>query len=370
MELKKTALHDVHVQLGAKMVPFAGYAMPLRYTSELEEHRRVRERVGLFDVSHMGEFLVQGPEAADLIQSVTSNDVRKLYDGKAQYSALINELGGIVDDLLVYRLRRDEYMLVVNASNIQKDWEWLQRHNRFEARLQDISDGISLFAVQGPYATQAIQRLTMTPLDSMANYTFVVTEFADAPNIIVSATGYTGAGGYEIYVPNQYAQQVWEQILDSGRYFGMRPIGLGARDTLRLEMGYCLYGNDLSDDCSPLEAGLGWITSLDKDFVGAEQLRARKQEGLTRKLIGFLMLEKSVPRAGYDICDEAGEVIGKVTSGTQSPSLNVGIGMGYVHQAHAKPGQEVQIKIGDKFKRARIQKFPLYQPAPRVQATF
>ena len=358
MEMKKVALHDVHVALGAKMVPFAGYHMPVRYSSDLDEHRTVRQAVGIFDVSHMGEFRVRGPQALSLIQRVTSNDASRLTPGKVQYSCLPNEQGGIVDDLLVYCLAEEEYLLVVNASNIQKDWDWINGFKTEGVEMEDLSDQLSLFAVQGPLATQALQPLTKVDLSGMAYYTFVRAEFAGVPDVLVSATGYTGAGGFEIYVPNAAARQVWDQIMAAGEPFGIKPIGLGARDTLRLEMGFCLYGNDIHDTTSPLEAGLGWITKLTKDFVGVERLRAQKEEGVPRRLVGFEMVEQGIPRGHYEITDAQGEAIGEVTSGTQSPTLGKGIGLGYVPSRFSQPGTELFIRIRNKLVRAQVVKLP------------
>lgn len=362
MELKKVALDEVHVSLGAKMVPFAGYHMPVRYSSDLDEHHTVRKAVGIFDVSHMGEFLVQGPGALDLIQRVTSNDAAKLTDGKVQYSCLPNEEGGIVDDLLVYRFAEEDYMLVVNASNIKKDWDWISQHNTGGVKLQDISDETSLFAVQGPLAIAALHPLTSLDLAAMPYYTFEKGEFAGVPDVIVSATGYTGSGGFEIYVPNAQARQVWDQIMAAGQPHGIKPIGLGARDTLRLEMGYCLYGNDITDTTSPLEAGLGWITKFNKKFTNSESLQRQQQEGVPRKLVGFEMLEQGIPRSHYEILNAAGDLIGEVTSGTQSPSLGKGVGMGYVLTAYSKPGSELFIKIRNKLLPARVVKLPFFKP--------
>ena len=360
-ELQKTALYDTHVALGAKMVPFAGYLMPVRYSSDIEEHNTVRNGVGIFDVSHMGEFVVRGPEALALIQRVTTNDASKLSKGKVQYSALTNEEGGIVDDLLVYCLGPDEYMLVVNASNIEKDWEWITRNNSMGATLGNISDKLSLFAVQGPKAADALQSLTEIDLRQMSYYTFECGIFAGVPEVIVSATGYTGSGGFEIYVPNEHAKEVWDSIMEAGQLYGIKPIGLGARDTLRLEMGFCLYGNDINDSTSPIEAGLGWITKFSKDFINADNLRKHKEEGTPRQLVGFEMQEQGIPRAHYEICDKDGNPIGEVTSGTQSPSLGKGIGMGYVPKAYSAPGSDLFIKVRNKLIRARVVKLPFYK---------
>lgn len=361
MELKKVALNDLHVALGAKMVPFAGYNMPVRYSSDLDEHHTVRKAVGIFDVSHMGEFLVNGPGALDLIQRVTSNDAAKLTDGKVQYSCLPNEAGGIVDDLLVYRLAEEDYMLVVNASNIEKDWNWINHYNTQGVNLQNISDEIALFAVQGPKAITALQPLTNLNLAGMPYYSFTRTEFAGVPDIIVSATGYTGGGGFEIYLPNIYARTVWDRIMAAGQPHGIKPIGLGARDTLRLEMGFCLYGNDINDATSPLEAGLGWITKFTKNFTNAANLQQQRDQGIARRLVGFEMIEQGIPRAHYEILNEAGETIGEVTSGTQSPSLGKGIGLGYVPAAYSASGSEILIKVRNKAIRARVVKMPFYK---------
>ncbi|GAB4409200.1 MAG: glycine cleavage system aminomethyltransferase GcvT [Microscillaceae bacterium] len=357
--LKKTALYDWHVAAGAKMVPFAGFEMPVRYTSDKDEHLAVRQSVGIFDVSHMGEFMVRGPQALALIQKVISNDAAKLQDGKALYAYLPNERGGIVDDLLVYRLAAQEYMLVVNASNIQKDWDWLQSHNTMGAEMEDISEQTSLFAVQGPKATEALQALTDTDLGAMKYYTFTKGTLAGIPNVLISATGYTGAGGFELYLPNTDALRVWEAILEAGRSVGIVPVGLGARDTLRTEKGYCLYGNDIHDDTCPLEAGLGWVTKFNKDFINAEALRQKMEQGLSRRLVAFKMVDKGIPRGHYPIVDAQGQVIGEVSSGTLSPSLNIGIGLGYVPQAYAQPGSEIFVQIRQKNLKAEVAKLPL-----------
>ena len=361
MDLKKVALNDVHTALGAKMVPFAGYNMPVRYSSDLDEHHTVRKAVGIFDVSHMGEFLVKGPAALDLIQRVTSNDAAKLTPGKVQYSCFPNTQGGIVDDLLVYCLAPENYMLVVNASNIQKDWDWLNLFNTGGAELINISDNTSLFAVQGPKTIAALQPLTALDLSNMPYYTFAIGEFAGVPDVIVSATGYTGGGGFEIYLPNQHAQEVWDKIMAAGQPQGIKPIGLGARDTLRLEMGYCLYGNDINDTTSPLEAGLGWITKFTKPFTNSKNLHRQKEAGVTRKLVGFEMAEPGIPRAHYEITNAAGENIGEVTSGTQSPSLGKGVGLGYVQTPYTQPGTEIFIKVRNKSLKANIVKLPFYK---------
>ncbi|MBL6446443.1 glycine cleavage system aminomethyltransferase GcvT [Fulvivirga sp. 29W222] len=359
MELKKIQLNDLHEGLGAKMVPFAGYNMPVRYSSDIEEHMTVRNGVGMFDVSHMGEFMVRGSKALDLIQRVTSNDASKLEDGKAQYSCLPNDKGGIVDDLLVYKLKDEEYMLVVNASNIEKDWNWISQHNSEGAEMENISDSISLFAVQGPKATAVLQKLTDTNLSEVKFYTFTHGEFAGVKDVIMSATGYTGAGGFELYIKNEDAEEVWNKIMEAGREEGIKPIGLGARDTLRLEMGYCLYGNDIDDTTSPLEAGLGWITKFTKDFINADNLKKQKEEGVTRKLVGFKMVDKGIPRHDYIIEDAEGNEIGKVTSGTMSPVLNQGIGLGYVTKEFSAPGSEIYIAVRNRKLKAEVNKLPL-----------
>ncbi|WP_162052853.1 glycine cleavage system aminomethyltransferase GcvT [Pontibacter pamirensis] len=361
MELKKIALNDVHEALGAKMVPFAGYNMPVRYSSDIEEHNTVRNAVGVFDVSHMGEFMLRGPQALDLIQRITSNDASKLTDGKVQYSCFPNEEGGIVDDLLVYRFSEDEYMLVVNASNIEKDWAWVSKYNTKGVELENISDEMSLFAVQGPKAAEALQSLTAIDLPAMVYYTFEKGEFAGVQDVIVSATGYTGSGGFEIYVKNEDAKAVFDAIMEAGKDFGIKPIGLGARDTLRLEMGFCLYGNDINDTTSPLEAGLGWITKFEKDFTNADNLKAQKEAGVARKLIAFEMLEKAIPRAHYDIVDTAGDKVGEVTSGTMAPSLGKGVGLGYVTKDLSKAGTEIYIRIRNKDLKAQVVKLPFYK---------
>ena len=357
-ELKLTALTDVHQQLGAKMVPFAGYLMPVSYEGINAEHETVRRNVGVFDVSHMGEFILKGPDALDLIQRLTSNDASKLFDGKVQYSCLPNETGGIVDDLLVYRIDEKSYMLVVNASNIEKDWNWIQNYNQKNVEMHNISDKTSLLAVQGPKAVEVLQPLTDMNLRGMEYYTFSKGKFAGIDNILVSATGYTGAGGFEIYFENSAARHIWEAIFKSGESLGIKPIGLGARDTLRLEMGFCLYGNDIDDTTSPIEAGLGWITKFTKDFTNSAALKMQKEKGVLRKLVGFEMIDRGIPRHGYEIQDVAGSRIGIVTSGTQSPSLQKAIGMGYVGTKQAIEGTEIFISIRDKALKARVVKVP------------
>ncbi len=362
MELKKTALHDLHVELGAKMVPFAGYNMPVRYSSDIEEHNTVRNAVGVFDVSHMGEFMVRGKGALDLIQRVTSNDASKLIDGKVQYSCLPNDKGGIVDDLLVYRMAEEEYMLVVNASNIEKDWNWISQFNTSGVEMENISDDITLFAVQGPKAIAALQPLTEVNLSEMEYYSFKVAEFAGVPDVIISATGYTGSGGFEIYLKNEHAEQVWKKIFEAGAAHGIKPIGLGARDTLRLEMGFCLYGNDIDDTTSPLEAGLGWITKLTKEFTGSQLVSSLKEKGVSKKLSAFIMVDKGIPRSHYNILNAEGKKIGEVTSGTQSPHLGQGIGLGYIATEYTKPDTEIFIEVRNKPLKAKVVKLPFYKP--------
>ncbi|MFT4857547.1 MAG: aminomethyltransferase [Algoriphagus sp.] len=357
--IKKIQLNDMHAALGGKMVPFAGFNMPVRYSSDNEEHLCVRNGVGVFDVSHMGEFMVEGPEALNLIQKVTSNDASKLVEGQAQYSCFPNETGGIVDDLIVYKFAEEKYMLVVNASNIDKDWNWINQHNTMGAHLTNISDELALFAVQGPKAIEAVQSLTPVNLSEVKFYHFTIGEFAGKKNVIISGTGYTGSGGFEIYVKNEDAEEVWNAIFAAGKDFDIKPIGLGARDTLRMEMGYCLYGNDITDTTSPIEAGLGWITKFTKDFTNSEAIKAQKEAGITRKLVGFVMQERGIPRGHYLIMDAAGELIGEVTSGTQSPSMGVGIGMGYVKTEFAKSGTEIFIQVRNKNLKAQVEKLPL-----------
>lgn len=361
MESKHIPLNDLHVRLGAKMVPFAGYNMPVRYSSDIEEHMTVRQGVGVFDVSHMGEFTVKGPEALDLIQRVTSNDASKLIDGQAQYSCLPNENGGIVDDLIVYKIKDNDYMLVVNASNIEKDWNWISKFNTKGTDMQNISDDICLFAIQGPKAIATLQKLTTTDLSTIKYYHFAIGEFAGIPNVILSNTGYTGAGGFEIYIHKQHAEKIWNAIFEAGKEFDIKPIGLGARDTLRLEMGFCLYGNDIDDTTSPLEGGLGWITKFTKDFTNAPALKKQKEEGVKRKLVGFKMVDKGIPRHDYAIKDAAGNTIGKVTSGTMSPVLGIGVGLGYVATEHAGTGADIFIDVRGKALKASVSKLPLIQ---------
>ncbi|MEE9362153.1 MAG: glycine cleavage system aminomethyltransferase GcvT [Cellulophaga sp.] len=360
--MKNTALTKIHEALGAKMVPFAGYLMPVSYEGINTEHETVRTGVGVFDVSHMGEFLIEGPKALDLIQKVTSNDASKLTVNKAQYSCLPNETCGIVDDLIVYKLEEEKYLLVVNASNIAKDWAHISKYNEdFGATMRNISEGYSLLAIQGPKAIDAMQSLTSVDLAAIKFYTFEVADFAGLDNVIISATGYTGSGGFEIYCKNDQAEQVWKKVFEAGADYGIKPIGLAARDTLRLEMGYCLYGNDISDTTSPLEAGLGWITKFTKDFVNSEAIAKQKEEGVTRKLVAFELTEKGIPRHDYAIVDADGNEIGIVTSGTMAPSLGKGIGLGYVPIEFSKIGSEINIQIRKKAVTATVVKAPFYK---------
>ena len=356
--MKDIALIKTHEKLGAKIVPFAGYNMPLQYAGLTQEHMAVRNSVGMFDVSHMGEFIVRGSEAKDLIQKITTNDVAKLEVGKIQYSCMPHGKGGIVDDLLIYQIEEDAYMLVVNASNMEKDWKWIQENNSFKAELQDISDRTTLLAVQGPKATEALQSLTEVDLEGMKYYTFAKGQFAGVENVLISATGYTGSGGFEIYFENEHAEGIWDRIMESGKAFDIMPAGLGARDTLRLEKGFCLYGNDIDDTTSPIEAGLGWITKFTKDFIDADTLKAQKENGVERKLVAFKMIDRGIPRKEYIINDDSENNIGVVTSGTSSPSLKQGIGMGYVQVAHSKVGTEVFLEVRGKQIKAEIVKLP------------
>ena len=359
--MKTTALSAIHEALGAKMVPFAGYNMPVSYEGVNAEHKTVRDGVGVFDVSHMGEFLITGAKAMELIQKVTSNDAAKLVDGQAQYSCFPNSEGGIVDDLIVYRLDAEKWLLVVNASNIEKDWNWISSHNTMEADMRNLSDEFSLLAIQGPKAIEVMQSLTSEDLSAIKFYTFKVCNFAGIDHVIISATGYTGSGGFEIYCKNSEVEQVWNKVMEAGVDWGIKPVGLAARDTLRLEMGYCLYGNDIDDTTSPLEAGLGWITKFTKDFINAENLQKQKEHGPERRLIAFELNERGIPRQGYAIVDGNGKITGNVTSGTMSPSLGIGIGLGYVPWVMKDVGTQIHIQIRNKAVQATVVKLPFYK---------
>lgn len=356
--MKITAFNQIHKDLGAKMVPYAGFEMPVQYAGVNQEHLIVRNGVGVFDVSHMGQFFIKGPEALELLQYIGSNDASKVKVGQAQYTCLTNEKGGIVDDLIIYRMSEDEWMLVVNASNIDKDWEWINKHNKFDVEIENRSDQLSLLAIQGPKAIEAMQSLTDVNLAEIPFYNFKVAEFAGAKDVIISATGYTGSGGFEIYFDNQYAEMMWEKVMEAGKDFGIEPCGLAARDTLRLEKGFCLYGNEINENISPLEAGLGWITKLNKDFIGKDVIAQQKENGIEKKLIGFKLIERGIPRQDYKILDENENEIGVVTSGTQSPVLKEGIGMGYVKTDLAEAGNQILIQVRNKTIKAEIVKTP------------
>jgi aminomethyltransferase len=360
--MKQTALYEIHKALGAKMVPFAGYEMPVQYEGVNAEHITVRNSVGVFDVSHMGEFLIEGPNALKLVQSVCSNDAAHLAIGQAQYSCLPNSNGGIVDDLIVYRLKDLAFLLVVNASNIEKDWNWIQSKNSENVKIKNLSDDYSLLAIQGPAAVEAMQPLSSFDLSAIKFYHFKEGDFAGIDGVIISATGYTGSGGFEIYCKNKDVKHIWNSIFEAGNSFGIKPIGLAARDTLRLEMGYCLYGNDIDDNTSPIEAGLGWITKFSKTFTNSENLQIESKEGVKQKLIGFELLERGIPRKGYEIIGTDGFIIGEVTSGTMSPSLGKGIGMGYVKTNYTAVGTTIGVKIRKNIVRAAIVKTPFYNP--------
>ncbi len=359
MAIKEVPLGEVHRALGAKMIPFAGFNMPVRYSSDKEEHLTVRSGVGVFDVSHMGEFILKGEGALDLIQRVTTNDAARLAVGQAQYSCMPNLEGGIVDDLLVYRIADNHYMLVVNASNIEKDWQWISRFNTEGVEMSNISEQTALLAVQGPKATQVLQNLTDIDLSAIPYYHFKIGNFAGLSDVIISNTGYTGAGGFELYVSASSAKHLWDEVFRVGEAEGIKPIGLGARDTLRLEMGYCLYGNDIDDTTSPIEAGLGWITKFTKDFNGRQIIEAQKQKGVERYLVGFVVEGKAIPRSHYLLTDSNGNPIGHVTSGTMSPSMNKGIGLGYVRAEYRKPGSEIYVEVRGQLHKAIVEKLPL-----------
>ena len=361
--MKHTAFTKFHESLGARMSPFAGYYMPIKYTGDIEEHVTVRKGVGVFDVSHMGEFWIEGPKAYDFVQYVTSNDVSALYEGKVQYSCFPNGKGGIIDDLLVYKISDEKYLLVVNAANIDKDWEWCNSQNKIGAKLTNASDDVAQLAIQGPMAMKVMQKLTDTPIEDMEYYTFKYVTLAGFENVLLSTTGYTGSGGCEIYMDNNNADKIWNAVFEAGEEFGIKPIGLAARDTLRLEMGYCLYGNDIDDTTSPIEAGLGWITKFSdaNNFIDKDYLANQKAEGIKRRLVGFEMIDRGIPRHGYEIVDAEGNKIGDVTSGTMSPMMKVGIGMGYVKKEFAKSGNEIYVKIRNKILKAETVKLPIYK---------
>ncbi|WP_432670871.1 glycine cleavage system aminomethyltransferase GcvT [Flavobacterium sp. SM2513] len=359
--MKNTALSHIHESLGAKILPFAGYNMPILYEGVNAEHETVRKAVGVFDVSHMGEFFISGPNALALIQKVTTNDASALTVGRAQYSCLPNDNGGIVDDLIIYKMKEEEYLLVVNASNIEKDWDWIFSHNDVNAEMKNLSDEYSLLAIQGPKAIEAMQSLTSVDLSAIKYYHFEVGTFAGVEDVIISATGYTGSGGFEIYCKNDDVERIWMKVFEAGAFYGIKPIGLAARDTLRLEMGFCLYGNDINDTTSPLEAGLGWITKFTKEFVNSEKLKVEKELGTARKLVGFELIDRGVPRQDYEIVDKDGNTIGIVTSGTMAPSLNKGIGLGYVTSAFTTPDSEIYIRIRKNDVLAKVVKLPFYK---------
>ncbi|MCK4561371.1 MAG: glycine cleavage system aminomethyltransferase GcvT [Flavobacteriaceae bacterium] len=359
--MKEIALKKIHEALNAKMVPFAGYNMPVQYEGINIEHETVRNGIGVFDVSHMGEFLIEGENALALIQKVTSNDASKLAIDDAQYSCIPNTQGGIIDDLIVYRIKEQTYLLVVNASNIEKDWNWISAQNDVNAEMKNISDAYSLLAIQGPKAVEAMQSITSVDLAAIPFYKFKVGDFAGINNVIISATGYTGSGGFEIYCKNEEVEQIWNKVFEAGAAYGIKPIGLAARDTLRLEMGYCLYGNDINDTTSPIEAGLGWITKFTKEFTNSKNLLKQKEEGISRRLKAFELDVRGIPRQGYNIVDENGEKIGEVTSGTMSPSLKKGIGMGYLNKGYTKLGTKIFIQIRNKAVPATIVKLPFYK---------
>ena len=358
--MKKTAFNQLHKDAGGKMVEFAGFEMPVEFSGIKDEHLTVRNGVGVFDVSHMGEFWVKGPKAASLVQKLTTNDITRLRMGQAQYTCFPNGQGGIVDDLLVYYYEPDKYLLVVNAANIEKDWNWIVSQNNVGAGLENASDQISQLAVQGPKAIAVLQKLTRANLKSIPYYSFVTDEFAGVEDVIISATGYTGSGGFELYFRNEHAEKIYKAIFEAGEEFGIKPIGLGARDTLRLEMGFCLYGNDIDDTTSPIEAGLGWITKFNdqNQFIDKELMSVQKTEGVSRKLRGFEMIDRGIPRHGYELTDKDGNTIGTVTSGTQSPVLEKGIGMGYVAKEYAAFGTEVFVKVRNKLLKAKVVKVP------------
>tara|TARA_B100001287_G_scaffold150032_1_gene126299 strand:+ start:9714 stop:10796 length:1083 start_codon:yes stop_codon:yes gene_type:complete len=360
--MKKTALYDKHLELGAKMVPFAGFQMPVQYSGVNAEHINVRENVGIFDVSHMGEFIVSGENALSLIQKVSSNDASKLFPGRAQYSYLPNENGGVIDDLIIYMLSEEKYLLVVNASNIEKDWNWINKQNEVGANLKNISDQMSLLAVQGPRAMEMLQKITKQNLAEINFYHFSKGTIGGVDNVIISATGYTGSGGFELYVDNKDAEKLWDAILNIGSSYNLSPAGLAARDTLRLEMGYCLYGNDIDDQTSPISAGLGWVTKFSKSFINDQQLKNQKENGVDQKLVAFKLLDRGIPRKDYQIFDENNIEIGRVSSGTMGPTVKMSIGLGYVKTRYAKIGTSIYVSIRNKLILAEVVKLPFYKP--------
>lgn len=356
--MKQTTLYPIHKALGAKIVPFAGYEMPVSYTSIKEEHLCVRNGVGVFDVSHMGEFILKGEKVLDLLLKIATNDASTLQNGEAQYTCITNPQGGIIDDMIIYRKKATEFLLVVNAANTKKDWDWIKENNTFGVEMTDISDSTSLLAIQGPKACEAMQSLTDIALAKMDFYTYQTGTFAGIENVLISTTGYTGSGGIEIYAPNHSIEKIWNRIMEAGKDFGIQAVGLAARDTLRLEKGYCLYGNDIDDSTNPLEAGLGWITKLNHNFTASDIIQKIKEEKITRRLVGFKMIDRGIPRKDYPIVNENGEEIGIVTSGTQSPSLGSAIGMGYVKMPYRKSGTEIFIQIRNKKVKAEVSKLP------------
>ena len=361
-QLKKTPLNHIHHQLGAKMVAFAGFEMPVSYAGVNEEHINVRKNIGLFDVSHMGEFFITGKEAEDLLQKVTSNDVSTLYDGKAQYTCMPNKENGIVDDFILYRIHAEKYMIVANAANIEKDYNWIVEHNAFDAKVDNQSDEYSLLAIQGPKAIEAMQSLYQGDLNDIKFYHFAIDSFAGCEEVIISGTGYTGSGGLEIYFKNQHAEKIWNAVMEAGKAYNIKPAGLAARDTLRLEMGLCLYGNDIDDTTSPIEAKLGWITRFTKDFINSEQLKQQKENGVSRKLTAFKVEGKAIPRHGYTIVNQEDEQIGYVTSGTRSPMLEEPVGLGYVKLGQHRVGDTFYIQIRKRKVPAQVVKLPFYKP--------
>lgn len=356
--MKTTALKEIHETLGAKMVDFAGFYMPVQYSGIIDEHKTVRNGVGVFDVSHMGEFVVRGEKSLDFLQSITSNDISKTIAGQAQYGYIPNKNGGIIDDLLIYNMGKNHYMCVVNAGNIEKDWDWFVKNKIDGAEIENISDDLSLLAIQGPKATEALQSLTDVNLSEIPYYRFVIGKFAGIDNVIISATGYTGLGGFELYFDKKHSKEMWNKIFEVGAEFGIKPIGLGARDTLRLEKGFCLYGNDIDENTSPIDAGLGWVTKFNKDFTGKNIILSAKERGPQQKLVGFIMIDRGIPRHGYEIVGTDGNVIGQVTSGTQSPTLGIGIGLGYVQTNFSKPDTEIFISIRNKQLQAKVVQTP------------